>query len=59
VKRALLLTLLAVSGAAPGLAATADGVYSSHLMVDQEVAVTARLTGIVEAIHVDRGAVVK
>lgn len=52
------MTLLAVSGAAPGLAATADGVYSSHLMVDQEVAVTARMTGIVEVIHVDRGAMV-
>jgi membrane fusion protein (multidrug efflux system) len=32
--------------------------YSSHLMVEQDVAVTARLTGVVQTIHVDRGTVV-
>lgn len=38
----------------------ADGprVYDSHLIVEQEVNVTARMTGIVERIHVDRGSVV-
>jgi membrane fusion protein (multidrug efflux system) len=40
-------------------AAAADAVYSSHLMVDQEVVVAGRITGIVESIEVDRGAVVK
>jgi RND family efflux transporter MFP subunit len=32
--------------------------YSSHLMVEQDVAVTARLTGVIQTIHVDRGRVV-
>jgi RND family efflux transporter MFP subunit len=35
-----------------------DGVYSSHLMVDQEVTVAARITGIIASILVDRGSVV-
>jgi membrane fusion protein (multidrug efflux system) len=34
------------------------GEYASHLMVEQEVQVTARMTGIVVGIHVERGAVV-
>lgn len=34
-------------------------VYSSHLMVDQEVTVSARITGVIERIHVDRGSLVK
>ena len=34
-------------------------VYSSHLMVDQEVTVSARITGVIEKINVDRGTVVK
>jgi membrane fusion protein (multidrug efflux system) len=39
--------------------ATADErVYPSHLMVDQDVAVTARITGIVAEVLVDRGSVV-
>jgi len=33
--------------------------YASHLMVDQEVVVCARITGIVDAILVDRGTVVR
>jgi membrane fusion protein (multidrug efflux system) len=32
--------------------------YASHLMVEQDVAVTARMTGIIVGIHVERGAVV-
>jgi membrane fusion protein (multidrug efflux system) len=53
---ALLLVLLPrLSWAAEGT----DAVYSSHLMVDQEVTVAGRITGIVETIEVDRGAVVK
>jgi RND family efflux transporter MFP subunit len=39
-------------------AAETDRVYASHLMVDQEVTVAARITGIVETILVDRGSVV-
>jgi RND family efflux transporter MFP subunit len=34
-------------------------VYPSHLMVDQEVTVSARITGVIEKINVDRGTVVK
>ena len=40
-------------GAAPD-----EKVYSSHLMVDQEVTVAARITGIVQDVLVDRGSVV-
>ena len=36
-----------------------EKVYSSHLMVDQDVVISARITGIVDSIAVDRGAVVK
>ncbi len=39
-------------------AAPEGGVYSSHLMVDQEVSVASRTTGVIETIHVDRGSVV-
>ena len=35
-----------------------DSVYASHLMVDQDVVVSARITGIVESISVDRGTTV-
>jgi RND family efflux transporter MFP subunit len=52
---------LGVLGA--GLAAGAGPVeteaYASHLMVDQEVTVSARITGVIEKINVDRGTVVK
>lgn len=43
----------AVAGPPEGVA------YSSHLMVDQEVTVSARITGVIERINVDRGTVVK
>ena len=57
----ILLVAATVAGAA-GSAAKAvppdDNVYASHLMVDQDVIVSARITGIVETITVDRGSVV-
>ncbi len=53
----VLLRLLLV--APPALAAPAEGeVYSSNLMVDQEVNVSCQITGVIETIHVDRGSVV-
>jgi RND family efflux transporter MFP subunit len=52
------LLLLLPGGARAAGPASAAGEYSSHLMVDQEVHVTARMTGIIERIHVDRGSVV-
>jgi RND family efflux transporter MFP subunit len=58
VKSALISGILLLAGGAAGAAAGEDGVYASHLMVDQEVVVTSRLTGIVETIAVDRGAAV-
>lgn len=39
-------------------AAHAGAVYASHLMVDQEVTVSSRITGVVDKIHVDRGTTV-
>jgi membrane fusion protein (multidrug efflux system) len=39
-------------------AAASAGVYASHLMVDQEVTVSSRITGVVDQIHVDRGTTV-
>jgi len=56
VKKAL-RTIALLALAAPLFAE--DKVYPSHLMVDQEVVVMARITGIVDTITVDRGAVVK
>jgi membrane fusion protein, multidrug efflux system len=50
----LLLRLSAVSQ--PGTAAR--GVYASHLMVDQDVTVSSRITGVVDKIHVQRGSTV-
>jgi RND family efflux transporter MFP subunit len=47
---------------AAGFAAAAGPepeIYPSHLMVDQEVTVSARITGVIEKINVDRGTVVK
>jgi RND family efflux transporter MFP subunit len=53
----LLLRLLLAG--APTPAAPAEGeVYSSNLMVDQDVIVSCQITGIIETIHVDRGSVV-
>jgi RND family efflux transporter MFP subunit len=57
VLKALLVGLLVMAGP-PSDQTGADKVYSSHLMVEQDVAVTARLTGVVQSIHVDRGVVV-
>ncbi len=58
--RVMVSGLLLLAGPPPDRTgpATAGKTYSSHLMVEQEVAVTSRLTGIVQAIHVDRGSVV-
>jgi RND family efflux transporter MFP subunit len=49
---------LLASGAGLASAGESDHVYASHLMVDQEVTVAARITGIVETILVDRGTAV-
>jgi len=38
--------------------APAGAAYASHLMVDQEVTVSSRITGVIETIHVERGSVV-
>jgi membrane fusion protein (multidrug efflux system) len=57
VKKALLAGLLLCAG--PASAARGDEkTYASHLMVDQEVVVASRISGIVETIAVDRGAAV-
>ena len=45
-------------GVSPAAAAPDDRVYPSHLMVDQEVTVAARITGIIDTIQVDRGTAV-
>jgi membrane fusion protein (multidrug efflux system) len=50
----LILLLAGPASAPPG----EPGVYASHLMVDQEVVVNSRISGVVEGIAVDRGAVV-
>jgi len=53
--KTLLVVLLAtVPGSPKG--APAGTTYASHLMVDQEVVVTSRITGVIETIHVERGA---
>lgn len=56
--RGILLGLLGAALAA-GAGPAATEAYSSHLMVDQEVTVSARITGVIEKINVDRGSVVK
>lgn len=53
-KRIPLACLLLAAGAARA-APPEQNVYASHLMVDQDVVVSARITGIVESIAVDRG----
>lgn len=54
----LLLAAL-LFGLAPAPQPTPAGtVYASHLMVDQEVTVSSRITGVIETIHVERGAAV-
>ena len=57
-KRALSPFLLLLAGAVARGAPAGENVYSTHLMVDQEVVVSARITGIVETIAVDRGTAV-
>jgi membrane fusion protein (multidrug efflux system) len=56
--RGVLIGLLG-AGSAVGAGETEPEVYPSHLMVDQEVTVSARITGVIEKINVDRGSVVK
>jgi RND family efflux transporter MFP subunit len=61
VKKALSIVVLVAANAASFVARGVppdDNVFASHLMVDQDVVVSARITGIVEAISVDRGSVV-
>ncbi len=57
-KKTLFAGLLCLALAGPRAAAAEDKVYASHLMVDQDVVVAARITGIVETITVDRGSAV-
>jgi membrane fusion protein, multidrug efflux system len=54
---ALLTALLFALAPAPQ-PTPAGTVYASHLMVDQEVTVSSRITGVIETIHVERGAAV-
>jgi RND family efflux transporter MFP subunit len=59
VKKTLSVGLIVLASVAVRASASEkDRVYASHLMVDQEVTVAARITGIVETILVDRGSVV-
>ena len=57
-KNALFLLLLAMGPGGPA-AGPATVAYSSHLMVDQEVVVSSRITGIVDSVAVDRGTLVR
>ncbi|MEP6995113.1 MAG: efflux RND transporter periplasmic adaptor subunit [Acidobacteriota bacterium] len=57
-KSALIPGLLLLFPGPPGAPSVEDKGYASHLMVDQEVIVASRMSGIVESIAVDRGAVV-
>ena len=57
--KAAVATCLALCLTRVGVGATSDErVYPSHLMVDQEVTVAARITGIVSEVLVDRGTAV-
>jgi RND family efflux transporter MFP subunit len=59
VKKTLCAGLIVLAaGAGRASASESNRVYASHLMVDQEVTVAARITGIVETILVDRGSAV-
>ncbi len=53
----LLLRILLAGPPTPAAPAEGD-VYSSNLMVDQDVNVSCQITGVIETIHVDRGSVV-
>ena len=57
-KRPAALLLLLLPGLSIEAAPAEPKVYASHLMVDQEVSVSSRITGVVETIHVERGAAV-
>ncbi len=58
--KAAFATPVALCLAAAAAAGEGDRVYPSHLMVDQDVVVTARITGIVDEVLAERGtAVVK
>jgi membrane fusion protein (multidrug efflux system) len=54
----LSLLLLLAAGSGDRAAPSGTGVYPSHLMVDQEVIVASRITGIVEKVLVNRGSIV-
>ena len=54
----LLFLVLLASGPGNAPAPSGAGLYPSHLMVDQEVIVASRITGVVQTIDVDRGSVV-
>jgi len=58
VKSACVTVLALCLGSLRLAAAPDEKVYSSHLMVDQEVTVGARITGIVQEILVERGSAV-
>jgi len=58
VKKALPTGLLLAASVVARGASPQETVYASHLMVDQDVVVSARITGIVESIAVDRGTAV-
>src|SRR6266542_6573429 len=53
----LLLRVLLAGPPMPAVPAEGD-VYSSNLMVDQDVIVSCQITGVIETIHVDRGSAV-
>ncbi|MEP6801026.1 MAG: efflux RND transporter periplasmic adaptor subunit [Acidobacteriota bacterium] len=57
-KETLLLIGFLAAGPAPTAVPSPGTTYSSHLMVDQEVVVTSRITGVVQTIHVERGTAV-
>ena len=58
-KSALLPGLLLLFPGPPGGPAGEDKIFASHLMVDQEVVVFSRMSGVVETITVDRGSAVR
>ncbi len=57
-KRLAALLALLLAGLPTGAATPEPKVYTSHLMVDQEVVVCSRITGILEEVYVDRGSAV-
>jgi RND family efflux transporter MFP subunit len=57
-QRGALIGLLG-AGHAAGAGKPEPEAFASHLMVDQEVTVSARITGVIEKINVDRGSAVK